>query len=711
MKTLSKLSYLTEALMTRLNSEFLIGHFRVQPSTNKIFFSNKEIKITPLLMSILTLLAARQGETVTKQQLLDEVWGKVSVSEAALFRNISELRRIFGDDAKTQNFIETIPKKGYRLKAEVIFLDKQQFNLSGEKKTNLLFKLLSITFILLTIGAFGRLFFWDKPVEYQAPSIEYLTSDKANQRRPRISKSGRFILYFNNNKGKRSLVLNDSESNADTTLLESFQGISSASFSPDEQDIIYALSTAEKCEIHQLSLISKVDNKLFECESKPLNSMTVDWSLDNRYYLFGSPAEKNGYLSFSIADTQTGEVIDLELPETYSMYYPRFSPDSTKIVYVATPFSAGLTHEIGIFDLQTQKSKIIYSSNDFILQVTWAENNQDIYFLVGAGKNNAKGLWHINSETKLAKHLLNGDFLDMDYNSKNDQFVLSQIQSQRNIWAYSKNVSTENPTRFTDSNLIDREATLSPDKKTLAFVSNRSGNNEIWLKSLQDDSLKQITQFNNSSLSIPQWLPSGQKLSFNITENRQKEFFLFDLKSNGFEKIKLPNSADAIDWESDEVVFWTSLRPLTNETVLNRTNLKTDKTTQVATMPISFFRYHPVFGIIYSPYSDSKRLFTFSLERQKHELLEDIRLSSPTSWDFFENQLFYISRNSNSANSPPNFGIHSFNLATREKTYVSDVKVPRIQDFGRTLLSVDENYIFYTGLENVAIDLISVSFH
>lgn len=66
-------------------------------------------------MDVLTALARRPGEVVTREALLAEVWGDTAISGDGLFRHISELRRALGDDARNPTFIQTIPKRGYLL--------------------------------------------------------------------------------------------------------------------------------------------------------------------------------------------------------------------------------------------------------------------------------------------------------------------------------------------------------------------------------------------------------------------------------------------------------------------------------------------------------------------------------------------------------------------------------------------------------------------
>src|SRR6185295_12697783 len=56
---------------------------------------------------------------VAKERLIQTVWSDTFVTDDVLTRAISELRRVFGDDAKASRFIQTIPKSGYRLIAPV----------------------------------------------------------------------------------------------------------------------------------------------------------------------------------------------------------------------------------------------------------------------------------------------------------------------------------------------------------------------------------------------------------------------------------------------------------------------------------------------------------------------------------------------------------------------------------------------------------------
>jgi predicted ATPase len=81
--------------------------------------------LEPKVMDVLVFLARQSGETISREELLRTVWPNTFVSDDALTRCISELRRVFEDDAREPHFIETIPKRGYRVVASVEFVSEQ----------------------------------------------------------------------------------------------------------------------------------------------------------------------------------------------------------------------------------------------------------------------------------------------------------------------------------------------------------------------------------------------------------------------------------------------------------------------------------------------------------------------------------------------------------------------------------------------------------
>jgi DNA-binding winged helix-turn-helix (wHTH) protein len=72
------------------------------------------VPVPPRAFAVLCMLARQAGQLVTKDALLDEVWGHRHVSESVLKSTISELRAALADDARQPRYIETASRRGYR---------------------------------------------------------------------------------------------------------------------------------------------------------------------------------------------------------------------------------------------------------------------------------------------------------------------------------------------------------------------------------------------------------------------------------------------------------------------------------------------------------------------------------------------------------------------------------------------------------------------
>lgn len=98
---------------------FRIGDWRVRAATGRIEAAGRAHKLEPRVMEVLVYLAGRPGEVVSRDELERDVWRGALVGYDAVTGTIIKLRKALDDDARHPRYIETIPKKGYRLIAEV----------------------------------------------------------------------------------------------------------------------------------------------------------------------------------------------------------------------------------------------------------------------------------------------------------------------------------------------------------------------------------------------------------------------------------------------------------------------------------------------------------------------------------------------------------------------------------------------------------------
>jgi DNA-binding winged helix-turn-helix (wHTH) protein len=103
---------------------FRLGDWQVLPDQNRIVRGQEKAHLEPRVMELLVHLCRHAGNVVSKHHIIDSVWHQQIVAESALSRCMAVLRRALGDDVGQPSYIETIPKRGYRVIAEVEGIDR-----------------------------------------------------------------------------------------------------------------------------------------------------------------------------------------------------------------------------------------------------------------------------------------------------------------------------------------------------------------------------------------------------------------------------------------------------------------------------------------------------------------------------------------------------------------------------------------------------------
>jgi len=104
-----------------LNGGFRVAGKAVRPLQGRIEGSSQQVRLEPRVMDLLVYLAELRGQVVTRDAIIRDVWRGISVSDDVISRSIYLIRKALndGNESPTPPTIETIPKRGYRLVADV----------------------------------------------------------------------------------------------------------------------------------------------------------------------------------------------------------------------------------------------------------------------------------------------------------------------------------------------------------------------------------------------------------------------------------------------------------------------------------------------------------------------------------------------------------------------------------------------------------------
>ena len=98
---------------------YKFGRFRCDPQEHLLLCEDKPVSLSPKSFELLVTLIQSNGRLLTKNELMQQVWPDSFVEEGNLTVNISALRRALGETLQGQQYIETVPRKGYRFVAPV----------------------------------------------------------------------------------------------------------------------------------------------------------------------------------------------------------------------------------------------------------------------------------------------------------------------------------------------------------------------------------------------------------------------------------------------------------------------------------------------------------------------------------------------------------------------------------------------------------------
>jgi len=102
-----------------MNNLYCFGQFVLDPGRRTLSRADSLVSLTPKAFDVLLFLAQNPNRLITKEELLEAVWGDKFVEEGNLTQYVSHLRKALGDNSEDTRLIVTIARKGYQFTAPV----------------------------------------------------------------------------------------------------------------------------------------------------------------------------------------------------------------------------------------------------------------------------------------------------------------------------------------------------------------------------------------------------------------------------------------------------------------------------------------------------------------------------------------------------------------------------------------------------------------
>ena len=92
----------------------MFGPYRLEIGEARLSHEGRLVALRPKAFAVLSMLASQPGALITKDELLDAVWGQRFITEGVIKSIVTDLRQALGDNPKAPRWIETVPRRGYR---------------------------------------------------------------------------------------------------------------------------------------------------------------------------------------------------------------------------------------------------------------------------------------------------------------------------------------------------------------------------------------------------------------------------------------------------------------------------------------------------------------------------------------------------------------------------------------------------------------------
>jgi DNA-binding winged helix-turn-helix (wHTH) protein len=119
----------------RAKQLYEFGPFSIDVTERMLFRAGQVVPLTPKTFDLLLVLVENSRHLIEKDELMQRLWPDTLVEEANLPNNISLLRKALGDDTSEPQYIETVPRRGYRFVARVVEPSTEPTELIVEERT------------------------------------------------------------------------------------------------------------------------------------------------------------------------------------------------------------------------------------------------------------------------------------------------------------------------------------------------------------------------------------------------------------------------------------------------------------------------------------------------------------------------------------------------------------------------------------------------
>jgi DNA-binding winged helix-turn-helix (wHTH) protein/Tol biopolymer transport system component len=488
-------------------------------------------RVTVKAIGVLLVLAEHAGRVVSRDALLASVWAGTMPTMDVVTQAVASLRKALGGEAGAPEYVETIPKGGYRLLAPIEWLPNAQGRgapapAPSRGRWNVLATTVAGVALLGTLGWSmagwpGKAGKADRPAEAPTATptggdIAYtlLTSKPGLELDPSLSPDGASVAYAMQTGAPEqasAIFVQSAQPAPPRQLTSPPPGFSDFGprWSPDGRQLMYLrVDRKSGCELRLMPATGGMERVVGRCDR--FTGGRYDWLPDGSGIVAGLRAGRRGApapLSTLRLATGRWEAMAYPIAPGNVDFDPRFSSDGRRLA-----FRRNLTRsDIWVMPSQGGPVAQVTHMRTRIRGWDWAPDDRSLLLSVGNGTTQLLRLGLSDGRREVLGRIP-ATSLDVAVRGGNLVFALDGTRTA--MFRYPLPLRSGSPPQpLFPSTGTDLLPSPSPDGRLVAFYSDRSRETRLWIGDPEDpDRLRVIDGFVPNGMHPPQWSADGKRL-------------------------------------------------------------------------------------------------------------------------------------------------------------------------------------------------------
>lgn len=589
----------------QFSSTYEFGPFLMALDEHRLYREGELVLLPPKEFELLLLLVQHAGQVMERERLIKSLWPNTIVEEANLNVHISALRKALAQAPGENQYIETLPRLGYRFIAPV-----KSVNAVANREANGIQNPASAAVPVLANGAevssttaqekapvnveiapparpspwwltlrslplwlsgaallvtLGVLFFRSGrslPAENtEAGNVNALplTTYPGRESQPAFSPDGNQIAFVW--RGEK-----DNNANLFVRLVDGGNWVQvtnhtgdevSPAWSPDGRTIAYYQSANEGDGIYVVPALGGAARKLADMWPNRLgvgSHTWLHWSPLGKWLIVSDKPSAHEPFSLYLLAAETGEKKRLTTPPASVVgdCSPVFSPDGKQVAFVR--LMSVVAGEIYLLSVDGGEPKRLTFSGEGISSLAWTPDGREIVYSSRYGGRTRLLRVSVEGGTPQWIAASGQDALYPTFSRVGNRLAWSRSMDNTDIFRLSLQEpdAAKRLTNLISSTANEISPRYSPDGKRIAFESNRSGSSEIWVCNSDGENPIRVTSFRGPLAGSPSWSPDGKFLAIDCRPEGNADIYVISSEGGTPRRLTSDPAEDIVpSWSQD----------------------------------------------------------------------------------------------------------------------------------------------------------------